>query len=290
MDCNNVTVTTTIEHCSTKRGFSSSPPQDLINNNDSSIKQHKSFGSTIISTNTNDLQNNELKIPISSVVSTTTTSDNECSLESSSVPDADLTESLATATEALTEILVKTNVVELNDNQNSDNIIDTNGNELSLLSPKQHPNVSSSYTQTECPPSMGSCHACCCTEWNRWKQLQSAADENKLETCSGSSSSSSSNSSTAAISVQCQSVTSNRCCSHHIHKRKKALNVSSSRCSEIIKDKNINNCDCGTVISSTKYSKSWRELRKSSKIPNKRSSNMICRFQSCNSRSSSKPM
>lgn len=286
MDCNNVTVTTTIEHCSTKGGFPSSSPQDLINNNDPSTKHHKSFGSTIISTNTNDFQNNELKISVSSVADTTTPDNNECSLEPSSVPDADLTECLATATEALTEILVKSNVVELQDNRNG-NGVDTNGNETPMLPSKQHPNVSSSSTQTECPPPLGSYHACCCTEWNRWKQLQSVTDDINPESCSGSSSGS--NSSSASTSIQCQSVTGNCCCSHHMHRRKKSSNIARSCCSESAKDNIVNNCECGTV-SSTKYSKSWRELRKAANSNNKHSSNAVCRLQSCNNRNNSKPV
>lgn len=284
MDCNNVTVTTTIEHCSTKGGFPSSSPQDLLNNNDPSTKHHKSFGSTIISTNTNDFQNNELKISVSSVTDTTASDNNECSLEPSSVPDADLTECLATATEALTEILVKSNV-ELQDNRNGNGVMDTNGNETPMLPSKQHPNVSSSSTQTECPPPLGSYHACCCTEWNRWKQLQSATKDINSESCSGSSSGS--NSSSAATSIQCQSVTGNRCCSHHTHRRKKASNMARNCCSESAKDKIVNNCECSNV-SSIKYSKSWRELRKAANSNNQRSSNVICRFQSCNNRNSSK--
>lgn len=245
-------VTSTIEHCSTK-GFPSSSPQDLMNNNPS-IK-HKSFGSTIIS-NTNDLQNNELKNPVSS----STTSSNEC-LESGSVPDADLTESLATATEALTEILVKSNV----EHETLNGVQDTNGNEAPFL--KHHPNVSSSSTQTECPPS-SSCHSCCCKKWNCWKST-----EDKKER-------SSSNSSIAATTIQCQSSTS--CCCHH--RRKKANTSISGNCSsssETTRDNNINTCEC----TASKYSKSWRELRKTT---NNKRANVICRFQSCNSNRHSK--
>lgn len=244
-------VTSTIEHCSTK-GFPPSSPQDLMNNNPS-IK-HKSFGSTIIS-NTNDLQNNELKSPVSS----STTSSNEC-LESGSVPDADLTESLATATEALTEILVKSNV----EHENRNSAQDTNGNESPI--PKQHPNVSSSSTQTESPPS-SSYHSCCCKEWNCWKSA-----EDKKERCSSNSS---------VATVQCQSSNS-RCCHH---RRKKANTTSTGSCSsggsETAQDNKINNCEC-TV---SKYSKSWRELRKTT---NNKRVNVICRFQSCNSSRHSK--
>ncbi|XP_025409966.1 lateral signaling target protein 2 homolog isoform X2 [Sipha flava] len=244
-------VTSTIEHCSTK-GFPPSSPQDLMNNNPS-IK-HKSFGSTIIS-NTNDLQNNELKNPVSS----STASTNEC-LESSSVPDADLTESLATATEALTEILVKSNV----DHDHRNGTQDTNGNEAPLL--KQYPNVSSSSTQTECPPS-SSYHSCCCKEWNYWKSA-----EDKQERCG-------SNNSVSVTTIQCQSSTS--CCCHH--RRKKVTTTTTGSCSsssETAQDK-INSCEC-TV---SKYSKNWRELRKTTS--NKRA-NIICRFQSCNSNRHSK--
>lgn len=286
MNCNNVSVNTTIEHCSTKGRFPSSSPQDLINNNDSSTKHHKSFGSSIISPNGNNLQNNELKIPVSPVADSTASDNNECSLESGSVPDADLTECLATATEALTEILVKTNViVELQDSC----MVDTNGNETLPLPPRQHPNVSSSSTQTECPPPLSSCHSCCCTEWNCWKPLQSATDDANLELCSSSSSSSSSNGSSTVISIQCQSATGSHCCSHHMHRRKKVSNATSNCCCEPIKEKKINNCECGN-ISSTKYSKNWRELRKASNNNGKRPSSAICRFQSCKNRNNPKPM
>lgn len=288
MDCNNVSVTSTIEHCGSKGGFRSSSPQDLINNNDSSKKQHKSFGSTIMSKNTNDLQNNELKVPVSSVGDTTTSSESiECSLESSSVPDADLTECLATATEALTEILVKTNVVVVNlqDNRNDNDLVDTNGNETPTSPSRQYPNVSSSSTQTECPNPLGSCHACCCTDWNHWKQRQSGVNDKSMETFSGSSSSS--NSSTVVADIQCQSATGNHCCGHYLHRRKKTSNTAKSCYSEQVKDKMIDNCECGTV-SSIKYSKSWRELRKASNSNNKRTSSVICRFNNCKNRNSSK--
>lgn len=245
-------VTSTIEHCSTK-GFPPSSPHDLMNNNPS-IK-HKSFGSPIIS-NTSDLQNNELKNPVSS----NTASNNEC-LESSSVPDADLTESLATATEALTEILVKSNI----DHDHRSATQDTNGNEAPLL--KQHPNVSSSSTQTESPPS-SSFHSCCCKEWNYWKSA-----EDKQERCS-------SNSSVAVTTIQCQSTT-NRCCHH---RRKKATTSTTGSCSsssETTQDNKINNCEC-TI---SKYSKNWRELRKTTSI---KRANIICHFQSCNNNRHSK--
>lgn len=269
---NNVTTTCTIKHCSTK-GFPSSSPQDLMNNNPST--KHKSFGTSIISTNTNNIQNNELKCSVSSSITTTPNNydnDNECLESVGSVPDADLTESLATATEVLTEILVKTNI----DNRNCNGLMDTNGNDtlLSVPSPptfssplkQQHPNVSSSSTQTECSPSSSYLHVCCCKEWNCWK---SAADDKK-EKC---------NSSTTSSVLAYQSTS--RCCHH---RRKKTNGDTGSCCSsgsETTPDK-INSCEC-TVT--TKYSKSWRELRKNTN--NKRSS-MICRFQSCNR--SSKPV
>lgn len=180
-----------------------------MNNNPSS--KHKSFESTIISTNTNDLQNNELKSPVSPAAS------DEC-LESSSVPDADLTESLATATEALTEILVKTSI---NENKINNKVIDTNGNTSATT---KYPNVSSSSTQTECPPS-SSYHTCCCKEWNCWKSA-----EDQKERCNGN--------------VQCQS---SRCCHH----RRKKVNST-----ETVQEKT--NCECNV----SKYSKNWRELRK----------------------------
>jgi len=243
-----------------------------------------------MSTNNNDLQNNELKIPVSSIADTTTTSESiECSLESSSVPDADLTECLATATEALTEILVKTNVVvvDLQDNQNDNDLVDTNGNKTPTLPSRQNPNVSSSSTQTECPPPLGSCHSCCCTDWNHWKQRQLATNDKSLESYCGSSSSS--NSSTAVTDIQCQPVADNLCFRHHLHRRKKASNTTKSCYSEPVKDKVIGSCECDTV-SSIKYSKSWRELRKASKSNCKRSSSTVCRFHNCHKRNSSKSM
>ncbi|XP_050429348.1 lateral signaling target protein 2 homolog [Adelges cooleyi] len=197
---------TTIEHCSTK-GFPSSSPQDLINNNPST--KITKFESTIIS-KTNDLQNNELKSTVASSTS------NEC-LESTSVPDSDLTESLATATEALTEILVKTELH--NENNNINMALDSNGNNSTT---KQHPNVSSSSTQTDCPPS-SSVHMCCCKEWNCWK-----SSDDRKERCTSS--------------VHCQS---NRC----NHRRKNFDN-------DVIQENT--NCACNVA----RYSKNWRELRK----------------------------
>lgn len=153
-----------------------------------------------------------------------------------SMPDADLNECLATATEALTEILVKSN------NENKVDIDDdTNGNAPLLTAVKHLPNVSSSSTQTDCPPSS----SCCCNEWNCWKSA-----EDHMERRNGGT-------------VQCQS---NRCCHH---RRKKP--------GETTQDSNICECDA------TKYSKSWRELRKST--TNKRS-NVLCRFQNCGKRNS----
>lgn len=272
---NNVTATTqctTIERRSMTKGFSprspSPPPEDLINNNPLTKHRSKSFDSSIIS---NDHHNNELKnCPVSST--TMSNNDDEC-LESGSVPDSDLTESLATATEALTEILVK----------NSGAVVDTNGNESPLL--KYHPNVSSSSTQTECPSS-SSYHICCCKKWNCWKLSSSSsaslANNNKREQqrtmCGGDSSSLSVAATGMAVVVQCQS--SNRCCHHH--RRKKTSGV------DVLRQDKIKRCEYNTV--STKYSKSWRELRKTTN--NRRSSNMqICRIQqSCNNRSSKPPV
>lgn len=264
---NNVTTTitpcNTIEHCSAK-GFPSSSPspptEDLINNNPSTKNRDKTFGSSIIS-NANDHHNNELKNhPVSS---TAMSNNNEC-LESGSVPDSDLTESLATATEALTEILVKKSGM------------DTNGNE-SLPLPKYHPNMSSSSTQTECPSS-SSYHVCCCKEWNCWNLSSSSSANGKREQqrCDGDDSLPKATG--MAVVVQCQS--SNRCCHH---RRKKTLESGV----ETIHQEKINHCKYNVV--STKYSKSWRELRKTTN--SKRSSNMqICRIQSCNSRSPKPPV
>lgn len=262
---NNVTTTTpctTIKHCSVK-GFPSSslpsPPEDLINNNPSTKHRGKSFGSSIIS-NENNHHNNELKnCPVSSTV----TSNNDEGPESGSVPDSDLTESLATATEVLTEILVKKSGV------------DTNGNE-SLL-PKYHPNVSSSSTQTECPSS-SSYHVCCCKEWNCWKLSSSSSADNKRgqQRCGGDNSLPVATG--MAVVVQCQS--SNRCC-HHRRKKTSGGSI------ELIHQDKIDHCEYNTVA--TKYSKSWRELRKTTN--NRRSSNMqICRIQSCNNRSAKPPV
>ncbi|VVC41073.1 Zinc finger, FYVE/PHD-type,FYVE zinc finger,Zinc finger, FYVE-related,Zinc finger, RING/FYVE/PHD-type [Cinara cedri] len=266
------TTTTTIERCSTK-GF---PAQDLMNNNKnpSSVKR-KPFGSTAIISNRNDLQNNELKSPVSSSTMTTSSRhiiNDDDRLESGSVPDSDLTESLATATEALTEILVKkTTVIEQHPENCVVVVVDSNGNNnndmpSSPVIPKQ-PNVSSSSTQTECTAS----HVCCCSnEWKCWKST--AADIN------GSSG-------TAAVSsVQCQcQSTASRCCHRHRRKKTVAARVSCSSSSEMANmsgDKINNSCQCTVVV--PKYSKSWRELR------NKQRSNVICRFQTCNNRSSSK--
>lgn len=256
------TTGTTIEHCSAK-GFPPSsppplPPDDLINNNPSTKHHGKSFGTTIIS-NVSDLQNNELKCcPVSSVV---TSNNDECPESVGSMPDADLTECLATATEALTEILVKTSCG-----------LDTNGNDSSSPLPlKHHPNVSSSSTQTECPPSSSFHHVCCCKEWNCWKlssSSSSSVDGKKDQRCITNGSSVTTG---TMVVVQCQSTS--RCCHH---RKKKFLGNETS-----YQDK-IRQCGCNTVT--TKYSKSWRELRK---LNNNRRANMqICRFQSCNNRSS----
>ncbi|XP_050532114.1 lateral signaling target protein 2 homolog [Daktulosphaira vitifoliae] len=229
---------TTIEHCN-RKGFPSSSPQDLLNNNPSA----KKFESTII-TKTNDLQNNELKSPVSSSTA------NEC-IESSSVPDADLTECLATATEVLTEILVKTNLNIESENLNI--TLDSNGNN----SVAKIPNVSSSSTQTDCPPS-SSYHVCCCKEWNCWKSTGE-----KKEKCDGS--------------AQCQT---SICCNH---KRKKSNN-----------DTKLENkkCDCSV----SRYNKNWRELRKVAnkrtnvlcrlKVCNRNSKPVIKNHEMCSSCSS----
>jgi hypothetical protein len=305
---------TTIEHCGTK-GFSSTP-QDLINNNSNSngnqcnpTTKRGSFGSTIISTNNDgDLQsNNELKSP---AVNRQQLQQYDCGgLESSSgsIPDADLTESLATATEALTEILVKSTNLEREINRNNSSgaavvlvvVQDDNGNE-NVLSPQLHPtkqhhappNVSSSSTQTECSPS-SSYRVCCCNNWNRWK---SATVDNKRDRSS---------------SVRCLSLSSGgggsdrRCCHHH-HRRKKtnATAVASNRsgdnvsCSSSSSSSETKPREKVPIVSavSTKYSKSWRELRKATSADGKRSAEVvICRLQTtscCNTAkcSSAKPM
>ncbi|XP_060881431.1 lateral signaling target protein 2 homolog [Metopolophium dirhodum] len=298
---NSVTTTTatpvtTIEHCGTK-GFPPTPPsspQDLINNNSNSNQcnpstKRGSFGSTIISTkNDSDQQpNNELKSP---AVNRQQLQQYDCGgLESSSgsMPDADLTESLATATEALTEILVKSTNLEreiIRNNSSGAAVVvvvvqDDNGNE-NVLSPQLHPtkqhhappNVSSSSTQTELPSS--SYRVCCCNNWNRWK---SATVDNKRDRSS---------------SVRCLSPSSGgggsgrRCCHHH-HRRKKTNAIaassnqsgsgsSSSSSSEI---KSREKVPVVTAVS-TKYSKSWRELRKATSTDGKRSAEVvICRLQ-----------
>lgn len=300
---NSVTTTTatpvtTIEHCGTK-GFPPTPPsspQDLINNNSNQCNpstKHGSFGPTIISTNNvGDLQpNNEMKSPTSNRQQL---QQYDCgSLESSSgsMPDADLTESLATATEALTEILVKSTNIEheIDRNNGSDAsmvmmvVQDDNGNENVPLpqpySAKQYhatPNVSSSSTQTECP-STSSYRVCCCNNWNRWK---SAIVDNKRERPS---------------SVKCLSPSgggggsSRRCCHHH-HRRKKTHatvaasnrnggNESCSSSSSSGETKSREKIPAVTAIS-TKYSKSWRELRKATSADGKRSAEVvICRLQ-----------
>ncbi|XP_022177021.1 lateral signaling target protein 2 homolog [Myzus persicae] len=289
------TPVTTIEHCGTK-GFPPTPPsspQDLINNNSNSnqcnpLIKRASFGSTIISTNNaGDLQPNiELK---SSVGNRQQLQQYDCGgLESSSgsTPDADLTESLATATEALTEILVKSTNLEREISRNNGGggasvvvvvVQDDNGNE-NVPSPKLHPikqhqappNVSSSSTQTECPPS-SSYRLCCCNNWNRWR---SAAVDNKrcLSPSSGGGGS------------------GRRCCHHH-HRRKKtnttaaASNRSggnescSSSSSSSGETKAWEKVPVVTAVS-TKYSKSWRELRKATSADGKRSAEVvICRLQ-----------
>lgn len=288
------TPVTTIEHCSTK-GFPPTPPsspQDLINNNSNQcnpLTKHGSFGSTIISTNNDgDLEpNNELKSP---AVNRQQLQQYDCGgLESSSgsMPDADLTESLATATEALTEILVKTNLErEIIRNNGSGAAVvvvvvqDDNGNE-NVLSPqfhstKQHhapPNVSSSSTQTELPSS--SYRVCCCNNWNRWK---SATTDNKRDRSS----------SVRCLSPSGGGASDRRCCHHH-HRRKKTNattaasnrsggNESSSSSSGETKARE-KKVPIVTAVS-TKYSKSWRELRKATSADGKRSAEVvICRLQ-----------
>lgn len=294
---NNVTctTTTTIQHCGTKIFPSSSPPQDMINNN-SSMK-HKSFKPTIIS-NTNDLQNNELKNLVSSsnvmtiTVTTSSNDSNDC-LDVGSMPDADLTESLATATEALTEILVKSaaNILAPQDV--------ANGNTL----PKQHPNVSSSSTQTECPPS-SSYHLCCCNkEWNCWKlaandkivnEKRCDNESNKCcqhnrrkKTCASVGR----NSKNSSSSIGSSGSSGYRNCSSSSNS-----STSSSNSSVDIVPEKINSCD--STATGSKYSKNWRELRKATTVVinnncnscNNKRPNVICRFQSSKNRCSSKPV
>lgn len=281
MDNNNV-VATTIEHCGTKGGFPP-PPQDLMNNNSIvgngdgiSSAKHKPFVSPPASVQRNDLPNDQLHKSAAPTAASNDGDGNgngnagECGLlESStgSVPDAVLTESLATATEVLTEILVK---------PAAGGRQDANGNDASAQSPqpdvKRHPNVSSSSTQTECTPS-SSYRVCCCKEWNCWK---AAVADNGDKSGGGG--------------ARC-----NGQCGHH---RRKKVNGGGGNATTtnaaLLHDKTATaaGCECGAV--SSKYSKSWRELRKSSSAPsahNKRPGSgptVICRFQSCNNRSSSK--
>ncbi|XP_029345585.1 lateral signaling target protein 2 homolog isoform X2 [Acyrthosiphon pisum] len=301
---NSVTTTTatpvsTIEHCGTK-GFPPTPPsspQDLINNNSNSNQcnpstKRGSFGSTIISTNNDRDQqaNNELKSP---AVNRQQLQQYDCGgLESSSgsMPDADLTESLATATEALTEILVKSTNLEREIIRNNGSgaavvvvvVQDDNGNE-NVMSPQLHPtkqhhappNVSSSSTQTELPSS--SYRVCCCNNWNRWK---SATVDNKRDRSS---------------SVRCMSPSSGgggsgrRCCHHHHRRKKKNATATSSNrvigndsCSSSSSSGEIKAREKVPVVTavSTKYSKSWRELRKATSVDGKRSAEVvICRLQ-----------
>jgi len=293
------TPVTTIEHCGTK-GFPPTPPsspQDLINNNSNRCNpstKRGSFGSTIISTNNAvDIQSdNESKNP---VVNRQQLQQYDCSgLESSSgsMPDADLTESLATATEALTEILVKSTNVEREMGRNNGGgaavvvvvVQDDNGNE-NVPSPQLNPakqlhatpSVSSSSTQTECPPS-SSYRVCCCNNWNRWK---STTVDNKRDRSS---------------SVRCQSPSgvrgggcSGRCCHHHHRRKKTNTTVAASNrcggnesCSSSSSSGETKARDKVTVVAavSTKYTKSWRELRKATSVDGKRSAEVvICRLQ-----------
>lgn len=279
MENNNVVVTTaatTIEHCGSKGGFPP-PPQDLINNNGVvgiSPAKHRPFMSP--TSGLNDLQNEQLQ----KSAAPTTVSNNGVGGEggllepsTGSVPDNVLTESMmVSATEVLTEILVKPAVGRQ----------DSNGNDATApqSDAKRYPNVSSSSTQTECSPS-SSYRVCCCKEWNCWKSVAAAAttgdgDKSGSARCSG----------------QCGQPSSTRPYCHH-HRRKKANSGGTS--AALLHDKTVTaaGCECGAV--SSKYSKSWRELRKSSTGPpahNKRSGGqgVICRFQSCNNnRNSSKP-
>jgi len=300
---NSITTTTaspvtTIEHCGTK-GFPPTPPsspQDLINNNSNSNQCNPStkcgsFGSTIISTNNDSDQqpNNELKSP---GVNRQQLQQYDCGgLESSSgsMPDADLTESLATATEALTEILVKSTNLEreiIRNNGSGTAVVvvvvqDDNGNE-NMLSPQLHPtklhhvtpNVSSSSTQTELPSS--SYRVCCCNNWNRWK---SATVDNKRDRSS---------------SVRCLSPSSGgggsgrRCC--HPHHRLKKTNATAASSNRSGGNDSCSSSSSGEIRArekvpvvtavSTKYSKSWRELRKATSADGKRSAEVvICRLQ-----------
>lgn len=287
------TTVTTIEHCGTK-GFPPTPPsspQDLINNNSNPSTKRGSFGSTIMSTNSaGDLQpNNESKSTAVNRQQLQQYDHGGLESSSGSVPDADLTESLATATEALTEILVNTTNAQERDigrnNGGGTSVVvvvvqDDNGNEnvpsSQLNSPKpQHytPNVSSSSTQTECPPS-SSYLVCCCNDWSRWK---SASLDNKRERVS---------------SVRCQSPSSGgrRCC-HHLHRRKKTNATATAAsnqcggnesCSSSSSSGETKSREKVTVVAtvSTKYSKSWRELRKATSADGKRSAEVvICRLQ-----------
>ncbi|KAL5232871.1 hypothetical protein ACI65C_000281 [Semiaphis heraclei] len=303
---NGVTTTTaipatTIEHCGTK-GFPPTPPsspQDLINNNSNNNQcntsaKRGSFGSTIISTNNaSDLQpNNDSKSPSGNRQQLQQYDCGGLESSSGSMPDSDLTESLATATEALTEILVKSANLEREISRNNGGgaavvvvvVQDDNGNEnvpsKQHNPPKQHhvpPNVSTSSTQTECPPS-SSYRVCCCNNWNRWK---STTEDNKRDRSS---------------SIRCLSPSSGgdgssrRCCHHH-HRRKKtnATTTTSNRSggndscssssSSSSETKAREKVPVVTAVS-TKYSKSWRELRKATSTDGQRSAEVvICRLQ-----------
>lgn len=284
MDNNNV-VANTIEHCGTKGGFPS-PQQDLMNNN--SIADDGDGGGGIPSVkrrpfvSPTTVHNDQLQKSAAQMAASNNGGGvgGECGLlESStgSVPDAVLTESLATATEALTEILVKPAAGHQ----------DANGNDATV-SPqpdvKRHPNVSSSSTQTECPPS-SSYRVCCCKEWNCWTAAAAAAADNGDKSGGGS----------VRCNGQCSQPSSTRLCCHHHRRKKVNSGGGTTTTTALLHDKTVTaaGCECGAV--SSKYSKSWRELRKSSSaLPahNKRpgSGPMICRFQSCNNnRSNSKP-
>ncbi|CAH1713115.1 unnamed protein product [Aphis gossypii] len=293
------TPVTTIEHCGTK-GFPPTPPsspQDMINNNSNRCNpstKRGSFGSTIISTNNAvDIQSdNESKNPVGNRQQLQQYDCGGLESSSGSMPDADLTESLATATEALTEILVKSTNMEREMGRNNGGgaavvvvvVQDDNGNE-NVPSPQLNPakqlhatpNVSSSSTQTECPPS-SSYRVCCCNNWNRWK---STTIDNKRDRSS---------------SIRCQSPSgvrggggNGRCCHHHHRRKKTNTTVAASNrcggnesCSSSSSGGETKARDKVTVVAavSTKYTKSWRELRKATSSDGKRSAEVvICRLQ-----------
>lgn len=267
---NNVTACNTIERCGgTKSGFPSTSPQDLINNNNnSSAKRHKTFGSTIAC---NHLQNNELiKSPIPPSGTTSSNSHHGECPEPGSLPDADFTESLVTATEALTEILVNTTA-------------DTNGNNASLPpQPKHYPNMSSSSTQTECTTQSSSYRVCCCKEWNCWKASAAESCRNERENDDGSSVATTIITTvTTVAAVQCSQSAGSQCCHRHRRKKSGGCNISSNETAA------RDGCSCTIAANGpSKYTKSWRELRKTTSNGNiKRPSNVqLCRFQSCNNR------